>query len=199
MKKELQVQITTPALDVDKDTTNSYHALINEYWLNEIKSQDDAIRHLINAVVIILGVYFTVILNNLEKIFIFPSVIYDFKYTINGTTHYTYNNINEFSMISTIYTLSILLIPPYNWIYCLRVAMTALCPFDKDIKSITLEENNEQSTQFLIDKTMKKHKIYKKAYRFFFRGIILLVVIIILAVILRIIANKENFQWPPYT
>ena len=62
MKKELQVQITTPALDVDKDTTNSYHALINEYWLNEIKSQDDAIRHLINAVVIILGVYFTVIL-----------------------------------------------------------------------------------------------------------------------------------------
>ena len=197
LNEETQVQSITSTPAPVKDTTNSKYALISEYWLNEIKSQDDAIRHMINAAVIILGVYFTVIVNNIDKLFTFPSILYDSTYTVNNTTYFTYNNVNTHSLTTTIEILLIIMVPAFCWILCLRKAMIALCPSDKDKKTRILLDNNDSSTEFLIDKTMKKHEIYKESYKLFLMGIIALIVILLLAVFI-INQSKTSHSLPPF-
>jgi hypothetical protein len=171
IKKEVQVQVTTPTPDD--------YTLINEYWLNEIKSQDDAIRHLINAVVVISGVYFTIILNNLEKIVKLPityAITLPATYKIIDGTQIATGEFH-FSLMQYILAFGFILGPPLLWMQCLRKAKKALHPSDKD-KSVTLLENDEQSTQFLIYKAMKKHQIYDESNNHFINGMIFLIVLI---------------------
>lgn len=158
--------------DVDIPKVN--YTLINEYWLHEIKSQDDAIRYLINSVSILLGVYFTLIITNLERVF-------GFHFESNIT-----------SAILVIEYILILTIPPLSWIFCLHKAMTALCPplcsNDNDKESDLLLKNDESSTEFLINRTMKKHEIYGKSYSSFVGGLIMLIFILIIFIFVKILS-----------
>jgi hypothetical protein len=63
MINEVAVQTTLPTEQDDKNPTE-----FDEYWLNEIKSQEDTARLLITISMVILGTSATIIMHNLEDI-----------------------------------------------------------------------------------------------------------------------------------
>lgn len=63
---EVQVQITTPTDVVEKYDPNQ--ATLNNYWLNEIKSQDDTARQIMTGCAFVISISITLITANISNI-----------------------------------------------------------------------------------------------------------------------------------
>lgn len=66
LKNEVQVQITTP--NEVAGTNDSSKATLDNYWLNEIKSQEDTARQIITICTLLLGASITLITGNTDRI-----------------------------------------------------------------------------------------------------------------------------------
>jgi calcineurin-like phosphoesterase family protein len=101
----LPSEVQTATSNEVTGTGDSSQAILDNYWLNEIKSQEDTARQIIAICTLLLGASITLITGNRDRI------IDMVKDNINFTSsfyleHHTFQD-------QTIYTMSILRIPIY--------------------------------------------------------------------------------------
>lgn len=125
MKSEAQAQITTPTDVIETDDQNQM--ALKDYWLNEIKSQEDTARQIITICALLIGVSITLITSNFTGIaFMINDTLQksnqsnDFLYDTFGVpTHYSFlwGLFSIFAMITCWFLI---------WIDALNIARISL-------------------------------------------------------------------------
>jgi len=141
--------------------------LVNEFWLNEIKTKDDALTQLISVDALLVGVYATVLLSNIDK-FNTMSDETLFKSTLGANT----------SAITAILSGTALFVPVVLWLLSMSISMDALAPTGCLNASRGLEYTAKN-----------KFAEYKKAYLFTLIGIGI-VLLSLYGVIMNIFLNR---------
>jgi hypothetical protein len=177
--------------------------LFNNFWLNEIKAQEDSAKQLMSINALLLGVYVTVVINNLDKPFNYVSAhinefnnssisfFYRFNSTANLTApHPPIMGNGEFLRIALIEVLFLLPIPAYFWTKSIINSMKALEPM---ANSEQLLDDNI-SSNFLLYVANKKFLHFKKASKFTSMGLLSVIMgffMLVMVLLLYIFQNTH--------
>lgn len=149
-------------------------ALFFSYLLNEIKAQDDAIRHIMSISGLLIGAYATVMVNSIGKI---PTGL------LNNTTWIRlFDTTQEASWFNMQSFYFIILFPLFIWMYGIMISVMilspttnkwSLCDSSSNINiSYKLDEENF-ITAFLIETAQRKYRTYKISSIMMVAGLIL--------------------------
>jgi hypothetical protein len=154
---EVQVQITIPldvaATDKSSPTTNSDTDCLtcNNYWLNEIKSQEDTARQIMTLCVLATGISITLVTGNINNI----------NMLLNYTTNYI-----EAQFISTVPSFAIfelLSIALSYFTICMFLIFFSLFLFGFAIAGRSLKTEQITRSDHLAEIANKKHDYNKEA------------------------------------
>jgi hypothetical protein len=131
--------------------------LFNDFLLNEIKSQDDYIRQLMNISYLLIGIYTNVIVNHNEKIKVYSD---SFLISVNNASHnFTLQNnitLTNFDKGATAFGgllfSFILIFPVILWLYALANSIMNSRP------SINRQQGAELVVPFLKEKALLRRK-----------------------------------------
>jgi hypothetical protein len=123
-------KLSVAANDKPKKLLKHNTPSLDNYWLNEIKSQEDTARQIVTICILLLVASFTIIINNADRIFIFlnntrpyvpGTASYDVASNIIPGIHLI--NIEAISFFSQIISIAGFFL---IWILALKVAIRAL-------------------------------------------------------------------------
>lgn len=156
-------------------------ALFNNYLLNEIKAQDDAIKQVMSISGLLIGAYATVMVNSIGKI---PLGL------LNNTIGIRLTNIvQDTTGFIVQYFYLIFFAPLLLWMYAFMISVMNLSPSTKKWPfcessgntNYKLEEENFISA-FLIETAQRKFRIYKISSFTMVAGLLFAIVIAALSI-----------------
>ena len=177
---ETNLGVETP-MPIKEENDTYKTTMINNYILNEIKSQEDSAKQVLSINTILMGVYLAFITNaqNLQAIWDNLSMLKFFNFL----------GLMDSYMISFSLSLLLTAIPPFLWIFSILNCQKALEPkielSEKLLNAWTPTSAFKQIAEF-------KYKSMKKSYRFTVSGL-LMVLIFVLALLYQNVSPETTF------
>jgi urea transporter len=164
----------------DESNKKENDSLFNNYLLNEIKAQDDAIKHVMSISGLLIGAYATVMVSSIGKISLD---------LLNSTSWISLANIRQDTTRPSLNIFYlILLFPLVFWFVALAISVMNLSPSSNKLPFCELSSNifcqldkENFIKKFLIEIAQRKYRTYKISSLIMVMGLMTAIVIAMLS------------------